>query len=71
MKQWIVHNGQRHDGQTWDSIARRVWGRDAEVRLSADPSNRVPGAAQAMVTRTDRHGTHVLASVVLHSEEEQ
>ena len=66
----ITHNGTRYEGKTAQSIARRVWGRTAEVRISPDPNNRWPGTMQAVICRTDRHGTHVLAQVVVRSEED-
>lgn len=63
----IVHNGTVHTGSRVDTVARRVWGRKVEVRLSADPNNRVgDDGHQAQITRTDKFGTHVLAQVVVY-----
>jgi hypothetical protein len=65
----ITHRGERYEGKTPGSIARRVWGRNAIVRPTNDPNCRWDGAYQGMITRTDRHGTHILANNVVIREE--
>jgi len=68
----INHNGEIYTGRTIESIARRIWGRTASVEISPDPNNRseTPNRdivfAQAMITRTDKYGTHVLAEVTVY-----
>jgi hypothetical protein len=52
--------GNTYAGRSADTIARRLFGRSAEARPHGDPNNR----GQGYITRTDRHGTHVLADYV-------
>jgi len=46
-------------GRTAQSIVRREYGRRARVKWSADRNDPAAG----MVVRTDRYGTHVLATL--------
>ena len=54
--------GRNYRGRNPGTIARRLFGRSAQARPSADPNNR----GQGMITRTNRHGTHVLADYTEH-----
>lgn len=61
-------SGEQHTGRTPESVARRVWGRHAELRLSADPSDAGDGAILGRVVRRDPQqvGVYfVLAEVVV------
>ena len=50
-------------GRSLESIARRVFGRDAEVRPEHSEVF-APEVAIWTATRTDHHGTHVLGKIV-------
>jgi hypothetical protein len=62
-------DGTKHTGKTPESIARRVWGKSAEVRRSADPNEHYDGCCLGLVTKTNKYGTHVLARVVIRDND--
>jgi hypothetical protein len=65
----ITVGDETYTGQRLDTIARREWGSTVEVTVSADTNNvwtEKDGtgswfAGRVMITKTGRHGTHVLA----------
>lgn len=63
----VRRTGEEFSGRAWDSIARRVWGRKAEVRVGERVS---PGEALFFGTVVKRDprgdGFFVLADVVLY-----
>lgn len=63
------NEGSLYTGKSADSIARRVWGRTAEVIPSADPNDRLGDgdAVMGMVVKRRKGQTHVLAHVVIRS----
>lgn len=56
--------GEDHSGSSPESIVRRVWGRDARIVYSPNPSSRW----EAQVVRDDQYGTHILAVLYLDDE---
>jgi hypothetical protein len=56
---------ESHTGRTPESVTRRVWGRKAYLKYTADPN---APKGQAMVLRDDEHGTHVLANVMVYDD---
>lgn len=59
-------DSETYEGRTPESIVRRIWGRGAELygrdRVGTES---VTDVYTAQVTRRDRHGTHVVAHVVV------
>lgn len=54
---------EQASGRTLDSIARRVFGRSAELRREHSPEFE-PAVTTWTVCRTDRYGTHVEGRIV-------
>jgi len=59
-------NSGRYKGRSWDSIARRVWGRKAYVKQGEPIS---VGMWSGYVVKADKTygGSRVLAEVILYS----
>lgn len=67
----VPASGELHQGATFDSIARRVWGRRSFIQLSADPNNRFGDMTEGMVLLpASTGGYHVLARVLCWVEGE-
>lgn len=65
---YIDHKGHRYAGRSIDTIARRVWGRTAYVKVSPDPSSIYKDRRKAQILRTNKFGTHVLAEVLVPND---
>ncbi|MEV7814234.1 hypothetical protein AB0P05_26440 [Streptomyces flaveolus] len=61
-------DGTTYYGRAPETIARRVWGRSAEVRERRHDRVGDDGYF-GMVVKRDRYGTHVLADVVIRPED--
>lgn len=66
----IIERGEFYTGATAESIARRIWGRKAEVLRSPDPNCKWGKEIEALIVRQDKYGTHVLARVVVRDDAE-